>query len=130
MAVPLAECADLPAARVGGKAKMLGAALRAGFPVPPGVVIEPGEVDVEAVVALLGEGPFAVRSSSPHEDGAHASWAGQFVTRLWVEADSLAQAVEDVRASGAGAAARAYGGGSRADPGARAADREPRTPRA
>ncbi len=111
--MPLEQCADLPAARVGGKAKTLGAALRAGFPVPPGVVIEPGEpVDVDAVVALLGEGPFAVRSSSPHEDGADASWAGQFVTRLWVAADSLERAVEDVRASGTGAAARAYGGPS------------------
>ena len=117
MALALEHCADLAVARVGGKAQMLGAAMRAHFPVPPGVVIEPDErVDVAAVVALLGEGPFAVRSSSPHEDGARASWAGQFVTRLWVGADSLAQAVEDVRASGTGAAARAYGGPSQPIP--------------
>jgi hypothetical protein len=113
MPLPLERCAELPAARVGGKAKMLGAALRARFPVPPGVVIEPAEqVDVNAVVAALGKGPFAVRSSSPHEDRARASWAGQFATRLWVTADALPQAFEDVRASGAGAAAQAYGGRS------------------
>ena len=117
MTLALEDCADLAAARVGGKAQMLGAAMRACFPVPPGVVIEPDEdVDVDAVVARLGDGPFAVRSSSPHEDGARASWAGQFVTRLWVSADSLAQAVEDVRASGMGPAARAYGGPSQPIP--------------
>ena len=117
MALPLEHCADLPAARVGGKAQMLGAALRAGFPVPPGVLIEPGEaVDASAVVAALGAGPFAVRSSSPHEDGSRASWAGQFATHLWVEVGALPGAVEDVRASGAGAAARAYGGHSKAIP--------------
>src|SRR5215207_6583763 len=117
MPLPLERCAELPAARVGGKAQMLGAALQARFPVPPGVVIEPAErVDVDAVVAALGKGPFAVRSSSPHEDGTRASWAGQFATRLWVAADALPQAVEDVRASGAGAAAQAYGGRSNAIP--------------
>ncbi len=80
-------------------------------------MIEPDEVvDAGAVVAALGPGPFAVRSSSPHEDGARASWAGQFATRLWVEPSALAQAVEDVRASGTGAAARAYGGSSQAIP--------------
>ena len=58
MAVALAECADLPVARVGGKAQVLGAALRAGFPVPPGVVIEPGEeVDPGAIVVAAGPGP-------------------------------------------------------------------------
>ena len=42
---------------------------------PPGVVIEPDErVDAAAVAAALGKGPFAVRSSAPHEDGARASW--------------------------------------------------------
>ena len=117
MALPLEHCADRPVACVGGKAQMLAAALCAGFPVPPGVVIEPHDpIDVGAVVSALGEGPFAVRSSSPHEDGPRASWAGQFVTRLWVRAGELAQAVEDVRASGAGAAARAYGGPSQAIP--------------
>ena len=78
MAVALAECADLPVARVGGKAQVLWAALRAGFPVPPGVVVEPTEeVDPGTIVSMLGPGPFAVRSSAPHEDGARASWAGQ-----------------------------------------------------
>jgi phosphohistidine swiveling domain-containing protein len=117
MAVALAECADLPVARVGGKAQALGAALRAGFPVPPGVVVEPTEdVRPEAIVSMLGAGPFAVRSSAPHEDGARASWAGQLLTRLWVDAAALAQAVRDVRESGETAAARAYGGGSGAVP--------------
>jgi pyruvate,water dikinase len=110
MAVALAECADLSVARVGGKAQVLGAALRAGFPVPPGVVVEPTEeVDPDAIVSMLGAGPFAVRSSAPHEDGARASWAGQLLTRLWVDAAALGQAVEEVRGSGDSAAARAYG---------------------
>ena len=89
---------------------MLGAALAAGFPVPPGVVLEPGEdVDPKAIVSLLGAGPFAVRSSAPHEDGAHASWAGQLLTRLWVDTAGLGRAVAEVRDSGSTAAARAYG---------------------
>ena len=117
MPLSLERCADLPAARVGGKARVLGEALLAGFPVPPGVVLEPGEdVDAGSIVAALGDGPFAVRSSSPHEDGAQASWAGQFRTRLWVDAAELPEAVADVRASGTRAAARAYGGLSDAIP--------------
>jgi pyruvate,water dikinase len=113
MAVTLSECADLPVARVGGKARVLGAALRAGFPVPPGVVIEPGEeVDEAAIVSALGPGPFAVRSSAPSEDGAHASWAGQLQTRLWVESPLLREAIAAVRESGRDAAAVAYGGGA------------------
>lgn len=117
MALPLAQCGDMPVARVGGKARVLGAALRAGFPVPPGVVVEPREdVNQAAIVSVLGDGPFAVRSSAPNEDGAQASWAGQFATRLWVDAADLTEAVAEVRESGRKAAARAYGGASREIP--------------
>jgi pyruvate,water dikinase len=95
---------------VGGKVKSLGLALQHGFPVPAGVVLEPDdEVDPRAVVAALGPGPFAVRSSSPHEDADQASWAGQFLTRLSVEALDLAGAVNEVRESGGSAGPRAYG---------------------
>jgi pyruvate,water dikinase len=117
MPLLLVDCAELPAVRVGGKAQVLGAALRAGFPVPPGVLIEPHErVDPRVIVSVLGSGPFAVRSSAPSEDGERASWAGQLLTRLWVDAAVLPDAVAEVRGSGESAAARAYGGGSDAIP--------------
>lgn len=104
----------------GGKAAQLGAAVRAGLPVPPGIALS-----VELVAALavgdsdasevLGEvraavdGPLAVRSSCVGEDSAGASFAGQFETRLGVTTvDQLARAVQAVARSGDSAAAVAY----------------------
>jgi pyruvate,water dikinase len=110
MVIPLEECAGLPLARVGGKAKALAEALAQGFPVPPGVVVEPDATfDETAVTATLGPGPFAVRSSAPYEDAHDASWAGQFLTRLWVDSSDLGGAVRDVRESGRSSGALAYG---------------------
>jgi phosphohistidine swiveling domain-containing protein len=110
VAIPLESCAELPVAQVGGKAQALGRALEHGFPVPPGVVIEPHvDLDPAAVVAALGQGPFAVRSSSPHEDAEADSWAGQFLTRLGVGAAELPPALREVRRSGRSEAAKAYG---------------------
>ena len=44
----------------------------AGFAVPDGVVITgDGEVDLQAVAAVLGQGPLAVRSSPAAEDLVH-----------------------------------------------------------
>jgi pyruvate, water dikinase len=106
--------------RLGGKAVQLGAALRAGLPVPGGFAL-----DHEAVVQLLSEreaaariledaltaigGPVAVRSSAVGEDSAAASFAGQHATVLGVRAaDEVHQAIEEVFASARTPAALAY----------------------
>src|SRR6266568_4163649 len=89
---------------VGAKAANLGDLLRAGFPVPDGVVVL-GDGDPE----LLGDGRFAVRSSAVAEDLADASFAGQYETVLNVEgADALRDAIRHVRASAASARAQQY----------------------
>lgn len=109
--IALADAAARDAASVGGKARTLGAALARGLAVPSGVVLAPDEaVDPRAIVSELGPGPYAVRSSAPHEDGADRSWAGQLASVIPVEQDGLEAAVEHVRESGRGAAALAYGG--------------------
>ena len=111
--VSLREAAYRPVSDVGGKAANLASLLRAGFPVPKGVVITaaafatfvdahgfgPGTppetvraADLPSKVAaqlhqalgLLG-GPVAVRSSGLAEDLAGASYAGQYETVLGVE---------------------------------------------
>src|SRR5881409_3049698 len=69
--------------RVGSKAANLGELLRAGFPVPDGVVVpEDGDPDPNEIPRLLGDGPLAVRSSAIAEDLAEASFAGQYETVL------------------------------------------------
>lgn len=83
--VPLAAAGD----RHGAKAATLARLLRAGFPVPDGYV-------VTAPCPAPGPGRFAVRSSAHGEDGAHASFAGQFRTLLDVPADRLADAIREV----------------------------------
>jgi pyruvate,water dikinase len=88
----------------GTKAANLGELLRAGFPVPAGVVVPPG-VDGEAIgsiQSMLGEGPWAVRSSGVAEDLAEASFAGQYVTVLGVQGtEGLHNAVRRCRESAA-----------------------------
>jgi pyruvate,water dikinase len=68
---------------VGGKALGLARLLAAGLPVPPGFVVtaDAADSDVIASFQMLG-GPVAVRSSAGVEDGADASFAGQFHTTL------------------------------------------------
>lgn len=92
----------------GAKAVGLGAALRAGLPVPPGVALPGPEVDeiaagVAAVTAALRDAvrelptPLAVRSSAVGEDSAGASFAGQHLTVLNVQsADDVEAAVREV----------------------------------
>lgn len=63
-----------PAERWGGKAATLLELQSAGFRVP-GFVVSPTQID--AAVAQLGT-PLVVRSSASGEDGAEASFAGQF----------------------------------------------------
>jgi len=90
----------------GNKAATLALLRRAGFAVPPGIVVSAealsGVVDelphaVRAALAnvpdLVGPGPWAVRSSSTAEDTAQASFAGLFETVLNVDRVGLADAV-------------------------------------
>jgi pyruvate, water dikinase len=117
-AVALAEAYD--EGELGGKAVQLGAATRAGLPVPEGVALPAALVaavaagDPAAVTELSGvrdslPGPLAVRSSCADEDSAAASFAGQHLTRLNVRSlDQLIEAVAAVWHSGRSASALAY----------------------
>ncbi|HEV8596833.1 MAG TPA: PEP/pyruvate-binding domain-containing protein [Candidatus Dormibacteraeota bacterium] len=90
----LEELSRDDAPRVGTKAANLADLLRAGFPVPRGVVLTPdafgptGGLTAEAERALVaelaafGDGPLAVRSSGVAEDRPEASFAGQYETVL------------------------------------------------
>ena len=119
--VGLADAID--ADRYGGKAATLAALLRAGLPVPDGVVLEPAQVDAVAdagvehrhildalAAALAPWGMLAVRSSGRGEDGAAASFAGQHVTRLGVRPTpgALRAAITAVRNSASAPHAVAY----------------------
>lgn len=107
--------------RFGGKAVSLGAALRAGFVVPPGFALDVAFVDAVArgdagvlaacadLYASLGDRPVAVRSSAVGEDGATASFAGQHATVLNVSSPAdVANAVHEVWQSGRTESALAY----------------------
>ena len=117
-AVPLADARE--ESEFGGKAVQLGAALRAGLPVPPGVALA---AELAAVVAaqeqpalavirdLLDslDGPLAVRSSCIGEDSAGASFAGQYHTTLGVRTlEQLTDAIDAVWRSACSDAALAY----------------------
>ena len=107
--------------RFGGKAAQLGAALRAGFPVPHGVALSVELVgavarrdrsaiaECQRALSMVGSACVAVRSSAVGEDGARASFAGQHLTRLGVaHEDALVEAVIEVWRSGRSEAAVAY----------------------
>ncbi|MGH2454741.1 MAG: PEP/pyruvate-binding domain-containing protein [Candidatus Limnocylindria bacterium] len=121
--VSLDDSACEAPARVGTKAATLAVLRRAGFAVPPGVVVPADALGAAAdelppgvraalanVPELLGSGPWAVRSSSTAEDTQAASFAGQFETVLGVEAVGLADAVQRVWRSASSDRAEAYGG--------------------
>lgn len=106
--IPLAETRPAMADRVGNKAAGLAELLGAGFSVPRGFCITveafaewqaSGAIGKEARQGILAafarlRPPVAVRSSSPAEDRADASFAGQYETILGVRtADELLKAV-------------------------------------
>jgi phosphohistidine swiveling domain-containing protein len=110
-------------ALVGNKAATLAVLRRAGFEVPPGVVVPADALrslddDLPATLRaalvdvpdLLGPGPWAVRSSSTAEDSEQASFAGQFETVLNVDLGGLADAVLRCRRSGLADRVKAYAG--------------------
>ena len=104
--VPLADAVE--DARFGAKATGLGAAARAGLPIPPGIALSGAIVDeiaagkvtaledvLSAAIALTT--PLAVRSSAVDEDGAEASFAGQHLTLLNVPSvEDIGAAVREV----------------------------------
>lgn len=115
-AVPLAEARE--ESQFGGKAVQLGAAVRAGLPVPTGIALSVALVEtlaggaavdeLESILRVL-DAPLAVRSSAVGEDAAGASFAGQHVTRLNVRnVPELAQAVAAVWHSAQAEGALAY----------------------
>jgi pyruvate,water dikinase len=104
--VPLAQARD--DAQFGAKAVGLGAAARAGLPLPPGIALAGSIVEAVATgeeraieqvvesVRPLG-GPLAVRSSAIDEDGADASFAGQHLTLLNVpSSDKVSSALREI----------------------------------
>jgi pyruvate,water dikinase len=117
--VPIDEAADEQ--RYGGKAVQLGAARRAGLPVPPGVAL-----DWEVVHAIAagdnsardrcraayrdaGAAIVAVRSSAVGEDSATASFAGQHLTKLGMTSpEAVIAAIVEAFASARSSGAMAY----------------------
>jgi pyruvate,water dikinase len=105
----------------GGKAAQLAVAIRAGLPVPGGVVLSfrfvgavaacrPTAICELAEVCATLDGPVAVRSSAVGEDSETASFAGQHLTCLNVRPSppALADAVRAIWESARSEAALAY----------------------
>lgn len=117
LVVPLEEAHQ--ESSYGGKAVSLGAALRAGLPVPRGAALaadfvdrvvagDPGAVDRLLASPHVPSTRLAVRSSAVGEDSAGASFAGQHVTKLNVRMPQLIDAVRLVWESGRTESALAY----------------------
>jgi pyruvate,water dikinase len=116
--VPLQEALD--PVEFGGKAMHLGAACRAGLPVPPGFAVSVRALRatreqhggmlsrISYVFETLGP-PVACRSSAVGEDGLEASFAGQHLTVLNLLAlESAITALHQVHDSAHSDAALAY----------------------
>ncbi len=101
--IALADAADAPTSRVGGKARSLSSLMRAGFKVPRGLVVTPQtslqDVDLKPHLEGLGSGAFAVRSSGVSEDTPSSSLAGKYLSILGVGVESITEAITKVRDS-------------------------------
>ena len=114
--IPLLDAGPDAAAEIGGKALNCARLLRAGFPMPEGVIVPASTPDDDLV--HLRQHPwvasqpaatrFAVRSSGIGEDGAGHSFAGLHDTLLNVERDGLGEAALACRLSVKSEPARAY----------------------
>lgn len=111
--VPLVAAEDPEA--FGGKAVQLGAALRAGLPVPDGFAVSWHAVETIAssdgadLELVAWPDPCAVRSSAIGEDSGEASFAGTHLSLLGVSGDeAVVDAIRAVHASGRDAGAQAY----------------------
>ncbi|MEK7468208.1 MAG: PEP/pyruvate-binding domain-containing protein [Planctomycetota bacterium] len=102
-AIPLGLLTPDDARFAGGKARGLDALLKAGLSVPRGwAVLEPESDPAPLLEAwrAAGSPPVAVRSSAAMEDGAAASYAGQFLSLLDVRSEQvLREALTRVAAS-------------------------------
>jgi pyruvate, water dikinase len=115
--VPLSAAAD--ERLFGGKAVSLGAAIRAGLPVPTGAALawhvvermaSSGSQDDTSIADSphVPETRLAARSSAVGEDSSGASFAGQHITKLNVRRRSLPDAVRAVWSSAFTPSALAY----------------------
>lgn len=118
----LRDLSQADVAQVGGKAASLGEISRAGCTVPPGFVVPRGyrerwssgasspelEADVCEACDSVGAEWYAVRSSGIVEDGATASWAGQFDTYLGTRPGDVVARIYDCWRSPGSAHATAY----------------------
>lgn len=125
LVVGLAQAAELGPEQVGSKAANLARLQRAGFRVPPALVITTAAYErwpelreqLLAELGSLGETSLAVRSSATAEDLAGASYAGQYESYLNVTPDELEEAVKRCWESASGTRVAAYQK-SRTEPGA------------
>ena len=99
----------------GGKGHALARMSQAGLPVPHGFCVtargleNPGILELQPALSDLRSGAFAVRSSSPLEDGATASFAGMYLTRLNVmTTQGVIEALREIRESVLSPAATCY----------------------
>jgi pyruvate,water dikinase len=118
--LPIDLVAAVDEATCGGKAVQLGAAIRAGLPVPQGFVLpaplvnaiamqNSAAIDLALQALTQFQGAVAVRSSAVGEDSSQASFAGQHLTCLNILSQTgLVEAVQQVWQSGQSAAAQAY----------------------